>query len=237
MGHIILTYPPAAVYTLVVILSLINKKFDLDAVVAANEEFIVENPTLAKKVGSYRNAVADFRRVQRVFEELTENKFRCKVPNNDRHLLLPYRQIDQRNDRASSTSCTTNCSQLLQEIVEKGPVFRGKINLEDFTEAFEVKFNAPSKQEQADHITMAMFGPYPVRLIQEMLMAFSQATAVNLALFAGKTAAVMVPVGLEPSHVSIFVVPFRALLINLQPLLGRSSVPVEVNPAWTSTPG
>lgn len=63
MGHIILTYPPAAVYTLVVILSLINKKFDLDAVVAANEEFIVENPTLAKKVGSYRNAVADFRRV------------------------------------------------------------------------------------------------------------------------------------------------------------------------------
>ncbi|KAI3644984.1 hypothetical protein MP228_011148 [Amoeboaphelidium protococcarum] len=67
-------------------------------------------------------------------------------------------------------------------------------------------------------------------------MAFSQATAVNLALFAGKTAAVMVPVGLEPSYISIFVVPFRALLINLQPLLGRSSVPVEVYPAWTSTP-
>ncbi|KAI3650551.1 hypothetical protein MP228_003797 [Amoeboaphelidium protococcarum] len=71
------------------------KEFDLEAMVAANEDLIVENPTMAKKVGSYRNAVADFRRVKRVFEELTEDGFRRKFANDDGQRLLPYRKIKE----------------------------------------------------------------------------------------------------------------------------------------------
>ncbi|KAI3635350.1 hypothetical protein MIR68_006916 [Amoeboaphelidium protococcarum] len=50
-------------------INLSVREFDLDAMVlAANEELIVDNPTMTKKLGSYTNAVADFRPVKRVFE-------------------------------------------------------------------------------------------------------------------------------------------------------------------------
>jgi len=40
--------------------------------------------------------------------------------------------------------------------------------LEDYTKAFEAKYNALSKQELAEFKSKAMFGPYPAEWKQDM---------------------------------------------------------------------